>query len=39
MGYPTVLLFNGTGEQIGQMGYMKGGPKAFIAALEKLPKP
>jgi protein disulfide-isomerase len=39
MGYPTVLLFNGAGEQIGQMGYMKGGPKAFIAALKKLTKP
>ncbi len=39
MGYPTVLVFNAAGEQIGKLGYMKGGPQAFIEALEKLPKP
>lgn len=37
-GYPTVIVLNGEGKQVGQLGYMEGGPKAFIAALEKLPK-
>ncbi len=37
-GYPTIVVLNSAGKQIGQLGYMEGGPKAFIAALEKLPK-
>ena len=37
-GYPTIIVLNSAGQKIGELGYMKGGPKAFIAALEKLKK-
>jgi len=37
-GYPTIIVLNGEGKKVGELGYMKGGPKAFIAALEKLRK-
>ena len=37
-GYPTIIVLNGEGEKVGQLGYMPGGPKAFIAELEKLKK-
>jgi len=37
-GYPTIIVLNGQGKQVGQLGYMQGGPKAFIAELEKLKK-
>ncbi|MEP6663377.1 MAG: thioredoxin family protein [Verrucomicrobiota bacterium] len=37
-GYPTVIVLNGDGKKVGELGYMKGGPKPFIAALEKLTK-
>ena len=36
-GYPTVVLINTLSQQVGQAGYMPGGPKNFIAALEKIP--
>src|SRR6185436_2716694 len=32
-GYPTVILLNSKGNQIGRLGYMAGGPKAFIKAI------
>lgn len=35
-GFPTVLVFDASGKQVGKLGYMAGGPKAFIAALQKL---
>ena len=35
-GYPTVILLDGDGRTVGQMGYMRGGPGPFIAELEKL---
>ena len=35
-GFPTVVLLDSSGKKIGELGYMPGGPKAFIAALEKL---
>ena len=35
-GYPTVFILDSEGKKIGQLGYMEGGPKAIIAALEKL---
>ncbi len=35
-GYPTIFILDSEGKQIGQLGYMEGGPKAFIAAIEKL---
>lgn len=37
-GYPTIIVLNGDGKKVGELGYMPGGPKAFIAALEKLKK-
>lgn len=37
-GYPTIIVLNGEGKQVGTLGYMQGGPKAFIAELEKLKK-
>lgn len=35
-GYPTIIVLNDKEKQIGQLGYMPGGPAAFIAALKKL---
>ncbi len=37
-GFPTIIVLNAAGKPVGQLGYMEGGPKAFIAALEKLPR-
>ena len=37
-GIPTIVVLNGEGKKVGELGYMKGGPKAFIEALEKLPR-
>jgi len=36
-GYPTVILLDASGKQIGHGGYVPGGPKNFIAALESNP--
>ncbi len=37
-GYPTIIVLNGDGKQVGTLGYQPGGPKAFIEALDKLKK-
>jgi protein disulfide-isomerase len=37
-GYPTVVVLNSQGKKVGELGYQAGGPKAFIAALDKLKK-
>lgn len=37
-GYPTIIVLNSDGKKIGELSYQPGGPKAFIAALEKLKK-
>jgi protein disulfide-isomerase len=37
-GYPTIIVLNSAGKKVGELGYQPGGPKAFIAALEKLKK-
>lgn len=37
-GYPTVIVLDSTGKKVGELGYQPGGPKPFIAALEKLRK-
>jgi thioredoxin-related protein len=37
-GFPTVLVFDSAGKQVGMLGYTPGGPQAFIAQLEKLRK-
>ena len=36
-GFPTVVVLDSNGSTLGQLGYMPGGPREFIAALEKLP--
>ena len=38
-GFPTLVVLNGEGKEIGrQVGYLEGGPKAFIAMLETFKK-
>jgi thioredoxin-related protein len=37
-GFPTIVVVNGEGKLVGALGYMEGGPSAFIAELEKLRK-
>jgi thiol:disulfide interchange protein len=38
-GFPTVLVLTAKLKQVGQLGYMAGGPKAFIAAYTEQVKP
>lgn len=35
-GYPTVIVLDSSGKQVGQLGYLDGGPEAFVAALQKI---
>jgi thioredoxin-related protein len=35
-GFPTIVVLNADGQKIGQLGYMEGGPKNFIAKLDEL---
>lgn len=35
-GYPTIIVLNAEGKKVGQLPYMEGGPKAFIAKLDEL---
>ena len=37
-GFPTIVILSGAGKPLGMLGYMPGGPKAFIRELEKVPK-
>jgi protein disulfide-isomerase len=37
-GFPTIVVLNGEGKEVGELGYLPGGPSAFIAELKKLPK-
>ncbi|MDF3057300.1 MAG: thioredoxin [Rariglobus sp.] len=37
-GYPTIIVLDSKGQQIGQMGYQKGGAGPWIASLEKFTK-
>jgi thioredoxin-related protein len=37
-GFPTIVVLDGSGKELAQLGYMRGGPSAFIAELEKLRK-
>jgi len=37
-GYPTIWVLDGTGMPVAKLGYMPGGPKAFIAELAKVKK-
>jgi thioredoxin-related protein len=39
LGFPTIIVLNSNGQKVWQYdGYFPGGPEAFIAQLEKLPK-
>jgi protein disulfide-isomerase len=39
LGFPTLVVLNSTGQKVWQFdGYFPGGPEAFIAQLQKLPK-
>jgi thioredoxin-related protein len=39
LGFPTIVVLNGNGQKLWQFdGYFPGGPEAFIAELQKLPK-
>ena len=34
-GYPTIIVLNGEGKKVGVTGYVEGGPKAWLAELDK----
>lgn len=36
--FPTIIVLNGDGKLVGELGYVQGGPAAFIAELERLRK-
>lgn len=36
-GFPTIVVLNGDGKQVGELGYEPGGPSAFLKQLKKLP--
>jgi protein disulfide-isomerase len=36
MGFPTIVVLDPDGKRRGHLGYMPGGPQAFIAALEQI---
>jgi thioredoxin-related protein len=39
LGFPTIVVLNSNGQKVSQFdGYVPGGPEAFIAQLQKLPK-
>ncbi len=35
-GYPTVVILNSKGDKVGQLGYLQGGPKAYVTALQNI---
>lgn len=37
--YPTLLVLNATGEEVGRIGYMQGGPQTFVRELQRLAAP
>ena len=37
-GFPTIVVLNGDGKMVGLLGYIPGGPRAFIEELKKVPK-
>ena len=37
-GFPTIIVLNGEGKKVGELGYMPGGAAAFISELEKFRK-
>ena len=37
-GFPTLIVLDANGKKVGELGYVEGGPAAFIGELEKLRK-
>lgn len=37
-GFPTIVILNGDGKMVGVLGYVRGGPSAFIEELKRVPK-
>ena len=37
-GFPTIVVLNGDGKQVGELGYVSGGASAFVSELKKVPK-
>jgi len=37
-GFPTIIVLDSNGKKVAELGYLPGGPPAFIAELEKLSK-
>lgn len=37
-GFPTIVVLNGDGKQVGELGYQPGGASAFVQELQKLPQ-
>lgn len=37
-GFPTIIVLNSEGKQVGELGYMEGGPSAFVGKLKTLPQ-
>jgi len=37
-GFPTIIVLDGEGQKVGELGYMEGGPAVYIAQLERLRK-
>jgi thioredoxin-related protein len=37
-GFPTIVVLNDEGKQVGELGYQPGGADAFVKELKKLPK-
>ena len=37
-GFPTIVVLNEEGKQVGLLGYVPGGPASFLDELKKLPK-
>ncbi len=35
-GFPTIVILDSEGKKVGELGYMRGGPSALIAELDKL---
>ena len=35
-GYPTIIITSASGQKKGELGYMPGGPEAFIKAVQKV---
>ena len=37
-GFPTIVVLNSEGKPVGELGYMEGGPSAFVGKLKTLPQ-